>query len=332
MNTILDLGIQIILFLQGLGGWLKAPMKALSFLGTEQFFLLFAPLVLWCYDTALGLRLGLVLMLSNGLKDALKIALHSPRPYWYSPDVKAFAAETSFGIPSGHAQNAAAFWGVLADGIRRRWAWILAILIAFLIGLSRLYLAVHFPTDVLAGWVIGALLLWAVLHWEPALLRWWKKQTITGQFLAAFLASLVIILLSVLARLSLGAYVLPPEWIAQADQSYPDGPTLNPLALTGAVSNAAAFFGLIAGAIFIRLKGGFKVPGQWGQYILRYLFGVVGVVAIWFGLDVLFGMIFPNDEAFLALVCRYIRYGLVGAWMTGFAPWIFVKLRLAKSN
>ncbi len=332
MKMILDLGIQIVLFLQGLGGWLAAPMKAFTFLGNEQFFLLLAPIVLWCYDMALGLRLGLVLMLSSGLNSAIKIALHGPRPYWYSPDVKAYSTETSFGLPSNHAQSAVVFWGALAAGIRRRWAWIVAILIAFFIGLSRIYLAVHFPTDVLVGWLIGAVLLWLILRLEPAFIRWWKGLAAVTQLLTAFVASLVLISFSVLAKLSLGAYVIPPEWIAQSRQFFPQGPDPAPLALAGVVSNGAVFFGLIAGMIFIQLRGGFSTPGQWYQYILRYLIGVVGVLIIWFGLDLLFGKLFPNDEAFLALVARYIRYGLVGTWVTGFAPWIFVRLRLAKSS
>jgi hypothetical protein len=53
---IINSQIPIILYIQSLGAWLATPMKLLSFLGTEEFFLLVAPAIYWCFDTTLGLR------------------------------------------------------------------------------------------------------------------------------------------------------------------------------------------------------------------------------------------------------------------------------------
>jgi len=44
---------------------------------------------------------------------------------------------------------------------------------------------------------------------------------------------------------------------------------------------------------------------------------------------VLFGLITPDAEALLPYILRYIRYTLVGAWVSAGAPWLFVRLRLA---
>jgi len=49
---------------------------------------------------------------------------------------------------------------------------VLAVLLTLLIGLSRLYLGVHYPTDVLGGWCIGAA--WALACW--VLIRWLQRQ------------------------------------------------------------------------------------------------------------------------------------------------------------
>lgn len=94
------------------------------------------------------------------MNDSLKMFFHGPRPYWYCTDVIAYAKETSFGVPSGHAQIATGIWGVLAASLRKWWAWLIAILVILIIGISRIYLGVHFPHDVILGWLIGAFLLW----------------------------------------------------------------------------------------------------------------------------------------------------------------------------
>src|SRR3989337_578653 len=113
MNSIYDLGIQVIIYLQSLGEGLVTFMKLVTFFGNEEFYILIMPALFWCVDAGLGLRLGIILMLSNGLNFSLKLAFHGPRPPWYSPDVRAFVSETSFGAPSGHAMNAVAVWGFL---------------------------------------------------------------------------------------------------------------------------------------------------------------------------------------------------------------------------
>jgi undecaprenyl-diphosphatase len=88
----------------------------------------------------------------------VKPLLGRPRPDLWPRLV----AQSGFSLPSGHASSTAAFYPFLAVVAtrtrpdRRRVALALAGLASFAVGLGRLYLGVHWPTDVLAGWMVGA--------------------------------------------------------------------------------------------------------------------------------------------------------------------------------
>ena len=100
IQPIYDSGIAFILAFQAMGAWLNPPMQLLSFLGNDLFFLLVAPVIFWSIDAALGLRLGLFLMVSASVNEALKLIMHSPRPYWYST-TKTRAPCLAAAIPAG---------------------------------------------------------------------------------------------------------------------------------------------------------------------------------------------------------------------------------------
>ncbi|MCX6036205.1 MAG: phosphatase PAP2 family protein [Chloroflexi bacterium] len=323
MEIIWNMGITWIIFLQNLGSWLKTPMEIFSFFGTENFFLLLLPALYWCMEAGIGLRVGIILLLSTSVNDALKMAFHGPRPYWYSTDVIGYAIETSFGVPSGHAQIAVGVWGMLAASLRKWWGWLIAILIILLIGISRLYLGVHFPHDVILGWLIGALLMWLVLHFWKPVTAWLKKMSLGQQILASFLGSLVLILFSLIPFL----YLVIANW--QPPQAWA-GYAINTVSMSGAFTTAGTLFGLLAGLAWFNRQGGFDANGPIWKRILRYVLGVVGVLVLYLGLKVLFGLIVPDTEAVFPYILRYIRYVLVGAWISSGAPWFFVKLKLAR--
>jgi membrane-associated phospholipid phosphatase len=323
METLWNISITWNIFLQSLGSWLKTPMEVFSFFGTEYFFLLLLPALYWCVEAGIGLRVGIILILSTSVNDALKMAFHGPRPYWYSTEVIRYASETSFGLPSGHAQIAVGVWGMLAASIRKWWGWLIAILIILLIGISRLYLGVHFPLDVILGWLIGALLLWLVLHfWKPAT-AFLKKMSLGDQILAAFLSGLIIILFSLIpfAILKATNWQPPLAWAKFATEA---------ISLSGGITMGGTLFGLLTGLAWINHRGGFSTDGPVWKRFLRFMLGVVGILVLYVGLDVLFGLITPDAEALLPYLMRYVRYTLVGAWVSAGAPWIFIKLNLAK--
>lgn len=326
MDNLLNFGIQVVVWLQSLGTWLTPIMKLFTFLGNEQFYLLVAPAILWCIDATLGFRVGVFLMINGMVNTALKVAIHGPRPYWFTSQVKVYgAAENSFGAPSGHAQNAVVVWGSLAERIKTRLAWTIAIIIMFMIGISRIYLAVHFPHDVLLGWIFGVLMLWLLLRLEKPVVSWIKNFQVGIQLLLIFLFSLFLILIVLIAQFSLNGWSLPMEWVNNAHLAFPSEPEITPLSYHNFLSSSGAFFGLAAGWIWISRLGGFSIRDPWWKLVLRYILGVIGVLILYVGL----GALFPDSETFLSYAWRYIRYALIGFWISGFAPWLFVKVRLA---
>lgn len=326
MDSLLNSGLQIISSIQNLGAWLTPWMKLFTFLGNTEFYLLVAPAILWCIDARLGMRLGLFLMINGMVNSALKVAFHGPRPYWYTRNVKVYgSAENSFGVPSGHAQNAVVVWGTMAERIKHRAAWIVAILLMFLIGISRLYLAVHFPHDVLFGWLFGAIMLWILLGFERPFLSWFAHFQLSLQLLFVFFFSLFLILIVIVAQTSLRGWSLPQDWITNAHLAFPNEAPINPLSYHNFLTSTGAFFGLAAGWMWISRLGGFSTAGPWGQRLLRYILGLMGVLILYLGL----GSLFPDSETVISYSIRYVRYAMIGFWISGFAPWLFIKAKLA---
>jgi undecaprenyl-diphosphatase len=91
---------------------------------------------------------------------ALKSAFHRPRPTPFFGHVP-----HTYSFPSGHSLFSFCFYGVLAGLLAARTnsrplrilIWIVAATLVFAIGLSRIYLGVHYPSDVLAGYLVGAI-------------------------------------------------------------------------------------------------------------------------------------------------------------------------------
>ena len=110
------------------------------------------------------------------LSSLLKASYERPRPDLVPHEAIVYTAS----FPSGHAMMSAITYLTLAALLSRtepRWrlkAYLLltAIVIAILVGISRVYLGVHWPTDVLAGWAVGAA--WASLCW--LVYRWLQRR------------------------------------------------------------------------------------------------------------------------------------------------------------
>jgi membrane-associated phospholipid phosphatase len=314
--------------MQSLGTWLEPSMQVFTFLGTEDFYLIILPIFVWWFDIRLGIRIGMGLLFSATINSILKVLFGMPRPYWVSDEIRAFSSETSYGLPSGHAQNAIVLWGLIAAWSKQWWLRTVMVALIVMITISRNYLGVHFPSDSIAGLLVGGLILWALLRFEKPILERVSRLNMGRKILVVSVVSLLLLGIGLGSIFMNRERTIPVEWFEQAALAtsfMSETEPIEPMSNEGLISNVAALFGISVGAILLLDWGRFETKGTWAQRIGRYILGLVGLIIIFFGLR----FIFPTEPALLSAVLRFIRYASVGFWVAYLAPRLFVKLKLA---
>lgn len=291
---------------------LTAIIRFLTGLGTELFYIPVLLFIFWCVNEKQGARFCVLILLSTWVNGFFKNLLKQPRPYNLDPSVgRGF--EPTYGIPSGHAQQSLVFWSAFASwaGKRTEKTAILrlaAVLFILIIAFTRLYLGLHFPTDILAGWLLGGTLL--VLY------------AVFGSRLETLLSAggtrFQMITAAIIALLMNGS---------------------------GAGSNLGGLFlGFCAGyslmIAHIRFSASAQVRGKRpGGFILiaRYGTGMAGMALIYTVLKFLL----PGEGSLLAALPvwgaaspyyelgRFLRYGALGLWAAAGAPLVFCRIGLA---
>lgn len=178
---------------------------AFSLFGETLFLVALVCVVYWLVDKSLGERLVLISFSSMSFNAFLKGVVARPRPYAAggverveidSPLLSTLNLEDNTSFPSGHSQMSAGLFFTVAADKKRKSLWILAPVCTLLVMLSRLYLGVHYPSDVLCGAALGILF---ALVWELVYARLPEKKYL---FAAGF-AAISLILLAVSPNKSL---------------------------------------------------------------------------------------------------------------------------------
>ncbi len=135
--------------------------QGVTFLGEETFILLFFTVLYWTVDKQMAQFIGLSFFISLCVNTSIKEILHLPRPIGLE-GIRSLRVHTAtgFSFPSGHTQAVTSLASSVAVYMKKRSITILAITIIILVGLSRLYLGVHWPTDVLGGIILALLITW----------------------------------------------------------------------------------------------------------------------------------------------------------------------------
>jgi membrane-associated phospholipid phosphatase len=150
------------------GGAGISIISLFSMFGEELMLILILGFVYWSYDKKLGRTMGLSAIMGLAWNTMVKNVALRRRPYFDHEGIKILRvvepkadiydiAAQGYSFPSAHSTNAVTVFASLAINLRKRWVTVLAIVIPLLTGISRCVVGAHYPTDVLAGWLLGVI-------------------------------------------------------------------------------------------------------------------------------------------------------------------------------
>lgn len=257
----------------------------ISQFGSELIFIGVLLLIYWSVNKREAILATYVLLIAVLSNYWLKVIIAKERPpvsNWYPG-----ADAPNYSTPSGHAQYSATLYGWFTAKLRTWWMAIIAVVLTGLIGVSRVYLGVHYLGDILLGWAIGIITIILLVYFDRPIRDFLGRYNFEQQNLALFVIGLVMILI---------AAVLP------------EPPNENFGALGGLT------IGLAIGMILEHRFVDFSVEPYEGQrlrLVLRVIIGLAFVLGIMLGLE----PFLPSDQMWL----RMIRYMLVA--LSGIFVW-----------
>jgi membrane-associated phospholipid phosphatase len=295
--------------LQGSGN-LGPLMRLISDLGVGKYNWIFIVLLFFFVSPGFAARFAIFFMAGLWLRELLALALQSPRPYWLDPRVLRLGpinGPASFGLPSGHAMMGSAFWVFLATEIRVRWAWIIATIMAVLIAFSRVYLGLHFFSDVTLGLLLGFSYCLLYRKIEPAILQWWWRAVPPRRLIFAVSLGASMLLAGLAVRYWLSSPSVPDPW----GEFSRGARRLNPFADYG---------GALAGTgmALAFLKSWPQVRERWKWHLLVLL--AAGAIAFCVPTRIASSVlkpVFPNWPESIQILTRF-GFRVAEAWLVWF--------------
>ena len=267
---------------------LNELMLAITTLGEETAFLVIALIVFWCVDKKKGYYVMAVGFLGTMLNQVLKLACRVPRPWVRDPNFtileQAKEAASGYSFPSGHTQSAAGTFGSVAAFTERKWLRYTCIALAVLVGFSRVYIGVHFLSDVLVGAGMACLLI-AIL----------KKPVLEGSYNQMKAVIAVMLAVSVVFLLYVSFWDFPADMDAHN--------------LESGYKNAYTMLGCLTGVAIVYVLDwkwlNFSCQAVWWVQIIKVIVGLLLVQAVKEGLRVPLELLLPVYPA------RAVRYFLI---------------------
>ena len=286
---------------------LNELMLLITQLGEETAFLVIALIVFWCVDKRRGYYVMAVGFVGTILNQGLKLMCRVPRPWVLDENFtileQAREAAAGYSFPSGHTTSAFSTFCSIAATEKRCWLKILCVVLAVLVGFSRMYIGVHTPSDVLVG---AGLALFLVAGFRPVVMN--RNEKSMHILLAAMAA------LGVAFLLYVELFPFPGDFDAHN--------------LASGHKNAYTLMGCMVGVIVVyfaeRKWVNFTTDAVWWVQILKVLLGLGLVLLVKAGLKAPLDVLLGGH-----MVARAIRYFLVVvvagfAWPATF--WFWSKL------
>lgn len=272
--------------------FLNTVFEFITRFGEETILIAIFCIMFWCVNKRMAYVTGVAFFLSSLAVQGLKIVFRVPRPWvndpTFSPVGGAVRASTGYAFPSGHTQNAASLLGSLGVQLKQKSIKVILFTITILVAFSRMYLGVHYLSDVVTSLLITfVIILFA------------QKVVASGSVRpkGAFMLSSFIILCAI-AVIVLATYLYTNEIVA-------------PSHLRDSTRVAGAAIGFAIGMYVERIYINFspKTKNILVQ-VVKFILGVLGMVAVGEGIR-LIGT---------GLVIDAVRYSFIVVWITILYP------------
>lgn len=298
INYFENLQVPILLFFQNI----RNPILNFVFLfftiSTETLVVvLFTAIMYWCIDKKIGRKMLYALTGNIALNGAIKDYLNIERPIGkFGLESMRVETATGYSFPSGHTQTATTFWTSISVLFKKKWLYVVALIMAIGAGISRLYLAVHWPADVLAGFIFG-------LAFTLFLIKVIERAEKSGKYNEMIL---------LLVPFAIIAFTLKSN-------EY--------------IKFFALIFGFTVGYILEREYVSFEMIDRKNlsksniikRNLKRFLVGIITLGIVYIGLKLIFSLIGAVDGSLLDMILDFIRYSAVVIWGVAGAPYLFNK-------
>ncbi len=328
LHAVHQWGIEVIRTVQNFSTpFLNEIMKIFTDASTYGFVVFIIGLYLWCIDYKKGLHLAYGAAFTSGLNGGIKRILKIPRPFTHAPEIM-LKSIGGFSTPSGHSSISAFIYPAVlfykpfreklskdaqlarpqkngtASGKLKIAA---AIILPLLVGFSRVYLGVHYPTDVLLGWGLGAFIFLSMMFFLPAIEAKLStlnrteedpqnikfKKTASIRFTLAAFFSFILIFIS-----------------------------------REKVTEAGAILGLAFGNIRIFENSKYSFDASKGSFLQKFLRFIIGSALSCIPILIFYLLKIDSSYAQYRLY-RFLEFFMIGLIASGLAPIIFCLLKIS---
>ncbi|WP_148558010.1 phosphatase PAP2 family protein [Terrisporobacter glycolicus] len=265
--------------------------------------------IYWCINKKAGQRTIFALCGSLNINAGVKNYVKMPRPIG-TDGLQSLRIETATGysFPSGHTQTSTTFWTSMMYLFRKSWIYIIGILMIIGAGISRLYLGVHWPMDVIVAWGFGIVL-------SVIFIKLFDYIDDTKNYY---------ILVVLMLIFGVCTYFIGGEDLYKMFGLYTGfalGYMVEDTFINFSTGNETRRKNIFA-------KNPSKKEGL-GKKILRFVVGIISLLAVYLLLNYVQDTLIVNKTEEIINIIKYFKYTIVVFWGVAGAPALFKLFKLA---